>query len=43
MLATKLASLGHEVKVGARDAGNEKAAAWAGSAGASANNAKQRA
>jgi predicted dinucleotide-binding enzyme len=29
-LATKLASLGHEVKMGARDAKNEKAAAWAG-------------
>lgn len=28
-LATKLASLGHEVRMGARTAGNEKAAAWA--------------
>jgi hypothetical protein len=36
-LATKFASLGHEVKMGARDAKNEKAAAWAGSAGAKAS------
>ena len=28
-LATKLASLGHEVRMGARTAGNEKAVAWA--------------
>jgi hypothetical protein len=32
-LATKLASLGHEVKMGARDAQNAKAAAWVESAG----------
>jgi 8-hydroxy-5-deazaflavin:NADPH oxidoreductase len=32
-LATKLASLGHEVKMGARDAKNAKAAAWVESAG----------
>jgi 8-hydroxy-5-deazaflavin:NADPH oxidoreductase len=36
-LAGKLASLGHEVKMGARDAGNEKAAAWAAAAGAKAS------
>jgi predicted dinucleotide-binding enzyme len=36
-LATKLASLGHEVRMGARSAGNDKATAWAGSAGASAS------
>ncbi|MEM8536693.1 MAG: NAD(P)-binding domain-containing protein, partial [Pseudomonadota bacterium] len=33
-LATKLASLGHEVRMGARDAANEKAAAWAKANGA---------
>jgi 8-hydroxy-5-deazaflavin:NADPH oxidoreductase len=32
-IAGKLASLGHEVKMGAREAGNEKAQAWAKSAG----------
>ena len=32
-IATKLVGLGHEVTVGARQAGNEKAAAWAASAG----------
>jgi predicted dinucleotide-binding enzyme len=32
-IATKLVSLGHEVKMGARSATNEKAAAWARSAG----------
>jgi hypothetical protein len=36
-LATKFASLGHEVKMGARDAKNEKAAAWVESAGAKAS------
>lgn len=36
-IATKLASLGHEVKMGARDAKNEKAAAWVGKAGAKAS------
>jgi predicted dinucleotide-binding enzyme len=33
-IATKLVALGHEVKMGARSATNEKAAAWARSAGA---------
>ncbi|MDQ3934376.1 MAG: NAD(P)-binding domain-containing protein [Actinomycetota bacterium] len=32
-LATKLASLGHDVCMGARDAGNEKAAEWARESG----------
>lgn len=32
-LATKLVSLGHAVTMGSRQAGNEKAAAWAASAG----------
>ena len=32
-LATKLAALGHEVKLGAREAGNPKAAAWVSKAG----------
>jgi 8-hydroxy-5-deazaflavin:NADPH oxidoreductase len=32
-LATKLAALGHEVRMGSRDASNERAAAWADSAG----------
>lgn len=32
-IATKLAELGHEVRMGARDAANEKAAAWASGAG----------
>lgn len=36
-LATKFAGIGHEVKMGARDAKNEKAAAWAASAGAKAS------
>jgi hypothetical protein len=36
-LATKFASLGHDVKMGARDAKNEKAAAWVESAGAKAS------
>ncbi len=36
-LATKFAALGHDVKMGARDAKNEKAAAWAKSAGAKAS------
>lgn len=35
-LATKLASLGHEVRMGARTADNEKAAKWAGAKGAHA-------
>ena len=35
-LATKLASLGHEVTMGSREAGNEKAVAWAKQAGDSA-------
>ncbi len=32
-LATKLVSLGHDVRMGARDPGNEKAAAWAAAQG----------
>ncbi len=36
-LATKFAALGHETKMGARDAKNEKASAWAKSAGAKAS------
>lgn len=36
-LATKFAALGHEVRMGARDARNEKAAAWVSSAGARAS------
>ena len=36
-LATKFAALGHETKMGARDAKNEKAAAWARSAGVKAS------
>jgi 8-hydroxy-5-deazaflavin:NADPH oxidoreductase len=36
-LATKLVSLGHQVKLGARDAKNEKAANWVKSAGAGAS------
>jgi predicted dinucleotide-binding enzyme len=35
-LATKLAELGHEVRMGARDAANETAREWAASAGAGA-------
>lgn len=36
-LASKLASLGHEVKMGAREANNAKAKAWAGAAGRGAS------
>ena len=36
-IAGKLVALGHEVKMGARDAGNDKAAAWARQAGAGAS------
>jgi predicted dinucleotide-binding enzyme len=36
-IAGKLVALGHEVMMGARDAGNPKAAAWARSAGAKAS------
>lgn len=36
-IGTKLASLGHEVTMGSRTADNEKAVAWAESAGASAH------
>jgi 8-hydroxy-5-deazaflavin:NADPH oxidoreductase len=36
-LATKLASLGHEVRMGSRQAGNESAVEWAREAGASAS------
>jgi predicted dinucleotide-binding enzyme len=37
-LATKLVELGHEVRMGSRDAGNEKATEWAESAGDAATN-----
>ena len=33
----KLVALGHEVRLGSRDASNEKAAAWAKGAGANAS------
>jgi len=36
-IAGKLAALGHEVKMGAREAGNEKAAGWAKGAGSHAS------
>jgi 8-hydroxy-5-deazaflavin:NADPH oxidoreductase len=36
-IASKLVSLGHDVKMGARDAKNEKAAAWVSEAGARAS------
>ena len=36
-LAGKLVELGHEVKMGSRQAGNEKAVEWAGSAGEGAS------
>jgi predicted dinucleotide-binding enzyme len=36
-LGTKLAQLGHEVKMGARTAGNDKAVAWAKAAGPKAS------
>jgi predicted dinucleotide-binding enzyme len=36
-IATKLASLGHEVKMGSRDAANPKAKAWLASAGRGAS------
>jgi predicted dinucleotide-binding enzyme len=36
-IATKLVSLGHEVKMGSRDAANEKAKAWVASAGRGAS------
>jgi 8-hydroxy-5-deazaflavin:NADPH oxidoreductase len=36
-LATKFTALGHDVKMGSRDAKNEKAAAWVASAGAKAS------
>jgi 8-hydroxy-5-deazaflavin:NADPH oxidoreductase len=36
-IATKLVSLGHEVKMGSRDAKNEKAADWVASAGRGAS------
>jgi predicted dinucleotide-binding enzyme len=36
-IASKLVSLGHEVKMGAREAGNEKARRWAESAGKGAS------
>src|SRR4051812_24170479 len=36
-LGDKLVELGHEVKMGARQAGNETASAWAGAAGGRAS------
>ena len=36
-IATKLAQLGHEVRMGSRTAGNERAVAWVASAGAGAS------
>jgi predicted dinucleotide-binding enzyme len=36
-IGSKLIDLGHEVKLGARDAGNEKASAWAEKAGSRAS------
>src|SRR4051812_29325265 len=36
-IASKLVKLGHEIKLGARDAGNEKAAAWAEATGPNAS------
>jgi predicted dinucleotide-binding enzyme len=40
-IATRLAELGHDVTMGARDAANEKAAAWAGEHGAAAGDFRQ--
>lgn len=37
MIASKLVALGHEVKMGSRTAGNEKAVAWAAKAGKGAS------
>lgn len=39
-LATKLASLGHEVRMGAREADNEKATAWAAATGGTAGHGR---
>src|SRR3954468_10742479 len=36
-IGTKMVKLGHKVKMGSRAAGNEKAVAWAKSAGANAS------
>jgi 8-hydroxy-5-deazaflavin:NADPH oxidoreductase len=36
-ISTKLVELGHEVKMGSREAGNEKAAAWVEAAGGAAS------
>jgi len=36
-IATRLAEVGQEVKMGSREAGNEKAVAWAGGAGQGAS------
>ena len=36
-IATKLVSLGHDVRMGSREAGNEKAVAWAAEAGEGAS------
>ncbi len=41
-LATKLAALGHEVRMGAREANNEKAAAWVSATGSSAGHGTYR-
>jgi 8-hydroxy-5-deazaflavin:NADPH oxidoreductase len=42
-IATRLVELGHEVTMGARDAANEKAAAWAAGNGAAAGDFRQAA
>ncbi|HEV7653647.1 MAG TPA: NAD(P)-binding domain-containing protein [Mycobacteriales bacterium] len=42
-IATRLAELGHEVTMGARDAANEKAAAWAAEHGGAAGDFRQAA
>ena len=42
-IATRLAELGHDVTMGARDAANEKAATWAGEHGGSAGDFGQAA
>lgn len=42
-LATKLAALGHDVMMGARDSNNEKASAWAAANGATSGSFKEAA
>jgi predicted dinucleotide-binding enzyme len=42
-IATRLVEVGHDVTMGARDAANEKAAAWAGAHGAAAGDFAQAA